>query len=165
MLSAANRMRKSEEFAQTIRGGVRKGNKLLVCHVVASENTKEADRKVGFVVAKTVGNSVVRHRVYRRLRHIMRPLIPSLSASSVVVRAHPSAATASSAELRCAVVKSLIKAGVLPASFFAPEKEALTAQPASDVTPTPASGTASELGACRTPASAENASVNATERQ
>ncbi|MFC5281701.1 ribonuclease P protein component [Arcanobacterium canis] len=120
MLSSANRMRKSEEFSQTIQGGVRKGNKLLVCHVVTDDNTKEADRRVGFVVAKTVGNSVVRHRVYRRLRHIMRELLPEVSASNLVIRANPPAATASSTELRDAVVKNLMKAGVLPATFRAP---------------------------------------------
>ncbi|MGV9181910.1 ribonuclease P protein component [Arcanobacterium canis] len=120
MLSSANRMRKSEEFSQTIQGGIRKGNKLLVCHVLTDENTKEADRRVGFVVAKTVGNSVVRHRVYRRLRHIMRELLPELSASNLVIRANPPAATASSAELCDAVVKNLMKAGALPANFRAP---------------------------------------------
>lgn len=56
--------------------------------------------RVGFVVSKAVGNSVVRHRVTRRLRHLMRDRLAGLpSGTGVVVRALGPAATASSAEL------------------------------------------------------------------
>jgi ribonuclease P protein component len=50
---------------------------------------------VGFVVSKAVGNSVVRNRVKRQLRHIARDRIDRLpSGSSIVVRANPAAAGA-----------------------------------------------------------------------
>jgi ribonuclease P protein component len=56
--------------------------------------------RVGFVVGKAVGGSVVRHRVQRRLRHLMRTRLGSLPAGAlVVVRALPAAACASSAVL------------------------------------------------------------------
>jgi ribonuclease P protein component len=56
--------------------------------------------RVGFVVSKAVGNSVVRHRVSRRLRHLVRDRLGTLApGSTLVVRALPAAATASSAEL------------------------------------------------------------------
>jgi ribonuclease P protein component len=56
--------------------------------------------RVGFVVSKAVGNSVVRHRVSRRLRHLMRDRLGTLpTGCSLVVRALPAAAAASSAEL------------------------------------------------------------------
>lgn len=49
--------------------------------------------RVGFVVSKAVGNSVTRNRVERRLRHLVRPLLPDLSEGTlVVVRALPAAA-------------------------------------------------------------------------
>jgi ribonuclease P protein component len=55
---------------------------------------------VGFVVSKAVGNSVVRHRVARRLRHLMRDRLGTLPAGcSLVVRALPAAAASTSAEL------------------------------------------------------------------
>jgi ribonuclease P protein component len=55
---------------------------------------------VGFVVSKAVGVAVVRHRVARRLRHLMRDRLPDLPAGTlVVVRALPPAADASSREL------------------------------------------------------------------
>ena len=48
---------------------------------------------VGFVVSKAVGNSVVRHRVQRQLRHLMRERVNHVPAGArVVVRALPSAA-------------------------------------------------------------------------
>jgi ribonuclease P protein component len=56
--------------------------------------------RAGFVVSKAVGNSVVRHRVARRLRHLVAARLGTLPAgATLVVRALPPAATASSAEL------------------------------------------------------------------
>ena len=56
--------------------------------------------RVGFVVSKAVGNSVVRHQVSRRLRHLMRDRIGTLpTGCTLVVRALPAAAAASSADL------------------------------------------------------------------
>jgi ribonuclease P protein component len=55
---------------------------------------------VGFVVSKAVGNSVVRHRVSRRLRHLMRDRLGTLPPGcALVIRALPAAAAASSADL------------------------------------------------------------------
>ncbi|QQQ76466.1 ribonuclease P protein component [Saccharothrix sp. 6-C] len=56
--------------------------------------------KVGFVVSKAVGNSVVRHRVSRKLRHLVRDRLAVLPpGTSVVVRALAPSADADSAEL------------------------------------------------------------------
>ena len=51
--------------------------------------------RAGFVVGKVVGNSVVRHRVTRRLRAAVLEELPRLpSGADLVVRARPEAATA-----------------------------------------------------------------------
>ncbi len=56
--------------------------------------------RVGFVISKAVGNSVVRHRVARRLRHVVRDRLGTVRPGcTLVVRALPSAASAASAEL------------------------------------------------------------------
>jgi len=56
--------------------------------------------RIGFVVSKAVGNSVVRHRVARRLRHVVRDRLGTVRPGcTLVVRALPSAATAASVEL------------------------------------------------------------------
>ena len=57
--------------------------------------------RAGFVVGKTVGNSVVRHRVTRRLRAVVGQELDRLPVTAdLVVRARPEAATADSALLR-----------------------------------------------------------------
>ena len=57
--------------------------------------------RAGFVVGKAVGNSVVRHRVTRRLRAVVGAELHRLPASAdLVVRARPEAAEATSAVLQ-----------------------------------------------------------------
>jgi ribonuclease P protein component len=56
--------------------------------------------RVGFVVGRAVGNSVIRHRTSRQLRHLVRDRLDRLPAGSLlVIRALPPAATADSAAL------------------------------------------------------------------
>lgn len=71
--------------------------------------------RVGFVVSGKVGNAVIRHRVTRRLRVVVRPLLAELPmGTDLVVRALPAAAAASSAalgrDLRGATAGALRKA-------------------------------------------------------
>ncbi|CAN5524133.1 hypothetical protein BH23ACT6_BH23ACT6_20990 [soil metagenome] len=59
-----------------------------------------APPRVGFIVSGAVGNSVVRHRVTRRLRGVMAGRLTTLpEGTDVVVRALPVAAGASSSVL------------------------------------------------------------------
>jgi len=57
--------------------------------------------RAGFVVGRTVGNSVVRHRVTRRLRAVVLGELHRLPPTAdLVVRARPEAAEATSERLR-----------------------------------------------------------------
>ena len=57
--------------------------------------------RAGFVVGKSVGNSVVRHRVTRRLRAVVRAELGRLpDRADLVVRARPEAADADSTVLQ-----------------------------------------------------------------
>ena len=59
-----------------------------------------ASARVGFVVGRAVGNSVVRHRTVRRFRHLVRDRLDRLPAGSIlVIRALPAAAAADSTGL------------------------------------------------------------------
>lgn len=92
MLPQQSRMRRSEEFQYTIRRGVRAGRSTLVVHAVTSQDLQT---RVGFVVSRAVGNAVTRNRVKRRLRHLVaEKLTTTPAATSFVVRALPTAATA-----------------------------------------------------------------------
>ena len=100
MLPPAARLTRSQDFGLVVRRGRRAGRPRLVVHALTSDAPTLDSSKVGFVVSKTVGNSVVRHRVYRRLRHIVRACLADLPPGTlVVVRALAPAAGASSSEL------------------------------------------------------------------
>lgn len=128
MLSAVNRMRVASDFALAVRRGRRSGNNLVVVHTFQDDVTFKADlsTKVGFVVGKKVGNSVVRHTVSRKLRHVMRDLLPAISATLVVVRANEAAKDATSAQLREAILSGLKKTGSLKkATVLSDDNQAL----------------------------------------
>ncbi|MGM1059711.1 ribonuclease P protein component [Saccharothrix sp. Mg75] len=107
MLPAANRLTRSQDFGLVVRRGRRAGRPRLVVHVLTADQAGDTSAqptldtsKVGFVVSKAVGNSVVRHRVSRKLRHLVRDRLASLPAgTSLVVRALAPSADANSAEL------------------------------------------------------------------
>ncbi|MEU6072580.1 ribonuclease P protein component [Micromonospora sp. NPDC047074] len=113
MLAAAQRLRRSTDFAAAVRGGRRAGRGAVVVHLslptpdAATVTSPEPARssgaeqpsgpaRAGFVVSKAVGNAVVRNRVRRRLRHLARERLAELpGGSTLVVRALPAAAEAS----------------------------------------------------------------------
>ncbi|MGH3827413.1 MAG: ribonuclease P protein component, partial [Pseudonocardiaceae bacterium] len=122
LLSAATRLTRREDFAAAVRRGRRASCGCVVVHLTrvdadraslvdgASDANAASDSlasvspgagaRVGFVVGRAVGGSVVRHRVQRRLRHLMRLRMATLPAGAfLVVRALPTSAGASSAVL------------------------------------------------------------------
>ncbi|MFC5369327.1 ribonuclease P protein component [Arcanobacterium bovis] len=125
MLPAANRMRKSGEFSQVFRHGKRSGNQFLVVHTLCDGQVNEAgldevgfvvDKKIGFVVGKAVGNSVVRHRVTRKLRHILRNYVDDLECDALVIRALSPAAGADFHTLEKALVREFRRLNILQES-------------------------------------------------
>lgn len=110
MLPADARLTHRDDFSSVIRRGRRAGRTLVVMHVLTPGRPvgPPARSRVGFVVSKAVGGSVVRHRVARRLRHVMRDRLADLPAGTqVVVRALPRSADADSAHLGAEVDRAL----------------------------------------------------------
>jgi ribonuclease P protein component len=103
VLPAGARLTRRDEFATAVRRGRRVGRAHLVVHLLVPEagpDPVDAAVRVGFVVSRAVGGAVVRHRVARRLRHLMRDRLEILpTGSRLVVRALPAAAEAPSSVL------------------------------------------------------------------
>jgi len=94
MLAQKNRLRKASEFALATKGKRVSGENFLL--YVATPTVGErsgAPVKVGLIVGKNVGNSVIRHRVSRQIRHAVAPHLGKFSEGTLLLfRAHPGAA-------------------------------------------------------------------------
>ncbi len=130
-------MRRPEEFARAF-DGVRARSGRVALYLGTAQTVDAADlphAKVGFVVSKKVGNSVVRHRIARQLRHILRPWIAAGTlepGDMLVVRIHPGAAGTRSARFEADMAKALAscrrkaqaRAGARPAASHTRKDEA-----------------------------------------
>lgn len=121
MLPDNARLRRSEDFRAVLRGGVKAGRRTLVVHALRPRAGVDLpNTRAGFVVSKAVGNAVVRHRVTRQLRHLVRQRLPGVpDGATLVVRALPAAAQASSRALGKDLDSALRKLALLPS----PERE------------------------------------------
>jgi ribonuclease P protein component len=105
VLPAAARLRHRDEFSLVVRRGRRAGRGTLVAHYLppagaVADSAAAPPARAGFVVSRAVGGSVVRHRVVRRLRHLVADRLAGLPAGSrLVIRALPPAGAADSATL------------------------------------------------------------------
>lgn len=110
MLPEPRRIRRAEEFRAVTRSGVRAAGRTVVVHVGPLPG-RACPARAGLVVSRGVGGSVQRHRVARRLRHVLRDLIDDLpSGIGVVVRARPEALTCDAATLAEDVTRTLRRA-------------------------------------------------------
>ena len=95
-------MRNSAEFSRAFKG-TRGGSSRLLIAIDSDREENRADLrpvKVGFIIPRSVGNSVVRHRLYRQLRHIVRIRIDNFGPGDmVVIRVFPQARVATSTQL------------------------------------------------------------------
>ena len=108
MLPPAARLTRSQDFGLVVRRGRRAGRPRLVVHALTPDVPTLDSSKVGFVVSKAVGNSVVRHRVSRRLRAVAREQLHRLpDTADLVLRARPEAADAPFDRLRADLAAGL----------------------------------------------------------
>lgn len=88
MLKRANRVVTGDDFRTTVRRGRRVGTAHALLYVARTETTKPT--RVGFIVSKTVGNSVTRNLVTRRLRAIGHEVVLARpTGTDLVIRALP----------------------------------------------------------------------------
>lgn len=118
MLPRRHRLTRPREFTAVLRGGRdgarsrRAGTAVLTVHGSCTDPSGSRPARVGLIVSAAVGNSVVRHRVSRRLRAQVAARLERLCpGTDLVVRALPPAAAASSAELGTALDRALARVG------------------------------------------------------
>jgi ribonuclease P protein component len=93
VLPAKNRLRTSKDFALTTKTGVRATSISLVVYLKTNSTNSLNETNagnpnaplVGLIVNKSVGGSVVRHRVSRQLRHLASTYISNIPAGSRLV--------------------------------------------------------------------------------
>lgn len=112
MLSRTYRLTSAADISATLA----QGQKLRLPHATASLwiTGGELPARLGLAVGKPVGNSVVRSRVSRCIRHGFAPLIAYLPrGTQVVVRAFAGAQRLSSADWTRVLTQALQQAGVV----------------------------------------------------
>ncbi|WP_344684511.1 MULTISPECIES: ribonuclease P protein component [Actinomycetes] len=129
MLPRRHRVTVASDFRAVTRAGGRAGGSCVVISArLADRPNHPGDPapgvgpdatawRCGFIVSKAVGNSVVRHRTQRRLRHIIWDImregsveVPEGARLDVVVRALPAAVEAAHDELISEVRSTLLRA-------------------------------------------------------
>ena len=84
MLEKRFRLKKRKSFAYIHRKGKHVGNEVLSMSFVFAR-MKDSPLKIGFSTSKKVGNSVVRHRAQRLMRHAVRELLPKIKVNHSII--------------------------------------------------------------------------------
>ncbi len=90
MLPKKARLTSSEDFAKATKSGLRLTSTNLVGYLFISPaidaaTNSELPAKCGLIINKSVGGSVMRHRIARQLRHDLAPTIETLPTHSLFV--------------------------------------------------------------------------------
>lgn len=135
VLPRVHRLTDASAFRETVRGRSSAAAGRLVVHLglPPAEHQDAAPVRAGLVVNRAVGPAVARSRVKRRLRHLLVPRLAALPAgTSIVVRARPGAAEATSRELGSdldrALERALRRGGTPPTRAVTPERSHATAE-------------------------------------
>ena len=89
MLPKKARLTTSEDFAKATKSGLRLTSENLVGYLyispVKNNASNEQPTKCGLIINKSVGGSVMRHRIARQLRHDLAPKLETFPANSLFV--------------------------------------------------------------------------------
>jgi ribonuclease P protein component len=78
------RLTASEDFARTTKSGIRVTVENFVGYLYITP-TSDSGAKCGLIINKTVGGSVVRHALARKVRHALAAEVTKLPAGSLLV--------------------------------------------------------------------------------
>ena len=107
-------LKKQEDFKRCYRKGRSYGNRTLVLYVYERQGEENETSRLGISVSKKVGNSVVRHRVTRRIRESYRRNESRFNSGlDMIVVARILTAQADFHEIESALLALMKKAGIL----------------------------------------------------
>lgn len=108
MLAKTARISNSADFAKATKSGLRSTTNSLVGYLHLSNS--EQPTRCGLIINKSVGNSVVRHNVARKIRHIVAANLSSLPTGSLlVIRALPASNAADLKSEATELISKLVK--------------------------------------------------------
>jgi ribonuclease P protein component len=102
------RIKSSSDFARVTKTGRRISTNSLIGYLYSESNNDSA--KLGLIVGKSIGNSVVRHRIARQIRHAVHEELNNFpNGTLLVVRAmkRPENAFTETQELITKTIKTL----------------------------------------------------------
>ena len=86
MLPKKARLTTSEDFAKATKSGLRLTSSNLVGYLyISPAAANELPAKCGLIINKSVGGSVMRHRIARQLRHDLAPIVDTFPTNSLFV--------------------------------------------------------------------------------
>ena len=89
MLPKKARLTTSEDFAKATKSGLRLTSENLVGYLyispAANNVNNDQPAKCGLIINKSVGGSVMRHRIARQLRHDLAPNLDTFPTNSLFV--------------------------------------------------------------------------------
>jgi ribonuclease P protein component len=108
MLAKTARISNSADFAKATKSGLRSTTNSLVGYLHLSNSDQPT--RCGLIINKSVGNSVVRHNVARKIRHIVADNLGSLPTGSLfVIRALPASNAADLKSEATELISKLVK--------------------------------------------------------
>lgn len=111
MLKSINRLRKRKEFAYLYNNGTAKHSANITLVYLP---TKHRPLKIGFSISKKIGKAHTRNLIKRRLRAIVRELVPTLPNNyNIVFIAKAGVTNITFAELRSEVNLVISKSGLV----------------------------------------------------
>jgi ribonuclease P protein component len=80
------RLTTSEDFAKATKSGLRLTTQNLVGYLyIQPASDTQTSTKCGLIINKSVGGSVMRHRIARQLRHDLAPIVDTFPMNSLFV--------------------------------------------------------------------------------
>ena len=110
MLPKSNRLRAGTDFNRITKSGVRINSQNLVIYATTGGGDQP---QIGFIVNRSVGGSVTRHLVTRKLRHNFTPHLSSLPNKTMLVVRVLKQQNDYTTEVAAAIEKVIVKLGAI----------------------------------------------------